>query len=90
MNKEWYVSEDGTTISSADFTHDVILIVNGDFADNTQRKAYAEKLAEKLNGTQQEQTLCAVIFEGEACLNEYGLSLPEGSLLYTANEAERE
>jgi len=47
----WSVSNDGRVISSADFTHDVQLKLDGDFAGDEQRKRYAENLAAKLNAT---------------------------------------
>lgn len=45
----WTVSEDGHSIASDNFTHDVILRITGDFYDDRQRKAYAENLVKKLN-----------------------------------------
>lgn len=48
----WYATEwfDGrVVIQSDDFTHDVALIVTGDFEDDEQRKAYARMLAERLS-----------------------------------------
>lgn len=45
----WVVSDNGVSISSDDFTHDVILRVTGDFFSDEQRKAYSENLAAKLN-----------------------------------------
>lgn len=45
----WTVSNDGGAIASDDFTHDVILLVTGDFFSDEQRKAYSENLATKLN-----------------------------------------
>ena len=45
----WSSSQDGRTISSGDFTHDVLLLVSGDFADDAQRKRYADNLVAKLN-----------------------------------------
>lgn len=47
----WEASEDGSTIVSDDFTHDVILCVTGDFAGGAQRKAYANEIARRLNIT---------------------------------------
>lgn len=47
----WTASPDGRTIQSEDFTHDVTLRVSGDFADDTQRQQYSERLAEKLNAS---------------------------------------
>jgi hypothetical protein len=44
----WESSADGKTISSNDFTHDVILRVSGDFYDDAQRKRYSDNLAVKL------------------------------------------
>jgi hypothetical protein len=51
----WSVSEDGRQLSSYDFEHDVILKVNGDFADDAQRKAYSDGLSQRLNAEQTEQ-----------------------------------
>ena len=45
----WVASEKGRTIASDDFTHDVYLLVVGDFFSDEQRKAYADNLAKKLN-----------------------------------------
>ncbi len=45
----WSASADGRTISSDDFTHDVLLRVSGDFANDAQRKRYADNLVAKLN-----------------------------------------
>lgn len=39
-------------IESDDFTHDVRLYINGDFADDTQRNAYGAMLAVRLNAEQ--------------------------------------
>jgi len=36
-------------INSDDFTHDVMLCVNGDFESLEQKKAYAEEIAKRLN-----------------------------------------
>lgn len=41
----WSASADGRTISSDDFTHDVLLRVSGDFATDEQRKRYADNFA---------------------------------------------
>ena len=46
----WSVSEDGRTLSSDNFTHDVQLKVTGDFYSDEQRLAYSKALAERLNG----------------------------------------
>jgi hypothetical protein len=51
-NGPWYATEwfDGrVVIQSDDFTHDVALIVTGDFEDDEQRKAYARMIAERLS-----------------------------------------
>jgi len=48
-NGPWTANKDGRRINSDDFTHDVSLIVTGDFYDDAQRKAYADNLAAKLN-----------------------------------------
>lgn len=47
--KESEDSVKGVFIESDDFTHDVRLYVNGDFANSAQRLAYAETLANFLN-----------------------------------------
>ncbi len=39
-----------TFVESEDFTHDVRLYVNGDFADDEQAMAYAREIARRLNG----------------------------------------
>lgn len=51
LSKEWQVGSEHEEvfIESEDFTHDVRLYVNGDFADIQQRIEYAKTLAEKLN-----------------------------------------
>lgn len=36
-------------IESDDFTHDVALVVTGDFADIEQKISYAQMIAERLN-----------------------------------------
>jgi len=41
-------------VSSSDFTHDVVLYVNGDFATAEQYRQYCEWLAAKLNAVQPE------------------------------------
>jgi hypothetical protein len=51
MNK-WYVRYDAdgqTRICEEDFTHDVELIVTGDFEDQEQRSAFATALAKTLS-----------------------------------------
>ena len=45
----WHVDARDAAIYSSDFTHDVRLSVNGDFADHDQKRWYAEGLASKLN-----------------------------------------
>lgn len=53
-NGEWelFLQADGKVgIISSDFTHDVVLYVNGDFGDDEERKAYARGIAERLNRT---------------------------------------
>ena len=47
----WEASEDGRTISSDDFEHDVLLRVQGDFYSDEARAAYAKRLASQLNST---------------------------------------
>lgn len=44
--KRWY-------LESGDFSHDVRLYINGDFADAEQRKEYGEALAAQLNASSQ-------------------------------------
>lgn len=44
----WFVNEHGNPESS-DFTHDVILEINGDFFDDQQRAEYAKHLVDILN-----------------------------------------
>lgn len=38
-------------VISSDFTHDVVLYVNGDFADDESKLEYAQLIAERLNRT---------------------------------------
>ena len=45
----WEVSDDGRTIMSDDFTHDVMLAVSGDFGSDEDRKAYSDEIARRLN-----------------------------------------
>lgn len=48
----WRVYVDGKKeigIMSADYTHDAILYVNGDFRDLKQKKEYAKLIASRLN-----------------------------------------
>jgi hypothetical protein len=45
----WVVQNDGYSIASEDFTHDVILKVSGDFYDDAQRFAYSSELCRRLN-----------------------------------------
>ena len=45
----WTASADGRMLASEDFHHDVTLRVGGDFADDEQRRQYAEELARRLN-----------------------------------------
>lgn len=50
---KWYVRYDAdgqTRICDEDFTHDVELILTGDFADQDQRSAFAHALANLLSG----------------------------------------
>jgi len=46
---EWSVSQDGRHLHSDHFHFDAMLKLSGDFADDQQRKQYAESLAAKLN-----------------------------------------
>lgn len=50
----WEVSQDGRTLSSDDFDHDVTLHVKGDFYDDAARRAYSLRLAQQLNGLPKE------------------------------------
>ena len=45
----WSVSERGRLIQSDDFTHDACLTISGDFANDQQRKHYAEEIVRRLN-----------------------------------------
>lgn len=45
----WTASEDGSLISSDDFTYDATLQVKGDFWDDRQRHLYAQQIAADLN-----------------------------------------
>lgn len=45
----WDVSADGSTISSDNFDHDVLLRVSGDFYGEAPRIAYSKELASRLN-----------------------------------------
>lgn len=47
----WTARQDGvkTFIESDDFTHDVRLYVDGDFASQEQKLAYATEIARRLN-----------------------------------------
>jgi hypothetical protein len=47
----------GVCVASDDFTHDVLLRINGDFESDTQRLAYADWLAAKLNSTADQPSL---------------------------------
>lgn len=54
---EWtlYFQRTGSVgIISSDFAHDVVLYVNGDFADYSEQVAYAEGIAARLNATRTE------------------------------------
>ena len=53
----WMVFENGAGVISDDFTHDVILKISGDFADNSDRAAYAEALAAKLNSNNEARSV---------------------------------
>lgn len=44
-------------ICSSDFTHDVCLIVNGDFEDDEQKLAYAKMMADRLNSSTKDALL---------------------------------
>jgi hypothetical protein len=45
-------SRNGISISSADFTHDVVLRMSGDFAGDEQALEYARQIAARLNECQ--------------------------------------
>lgn len=47
--KAGYDDDRSVFVESDDFTHDVRLYVNGDFASLEQRMAYAEEIARRLN-----------------------------------------
>ena len=49
---EWSANSEGDEIfvESSDFTHDVRLYIDGDFADNHEKYKYAKAIAKKLNG----------------------------------------
>jgi len=60
MTEEYVVKEDGewtveqwsptkVVLMSSDFTHDVALIVNGDFGCMSDKIRYAEEIARRLN-----------------------------------------
>ncbi len=51
----WSASPDGAVLYSDDFTHDVMLTVNGDFGSYEDRKAYADEIARRLNNFQAQQ-----------------------------------
>lgn len=44
----WHVSKDGKYIDSDNFSHDVKLVVEGDFASDEQRRIYAIDIARRL------------------------------------------
>ena len=50
----WDVSNNGRSITSDDFAHDVSLKVIGDFHDDKSRHAYSTALAVRLNGLPKE------------------------------------
>jgi hypothetical protein len=45
----WTVADDGSRLSSDDFTHDAALDVSGDFGSDQVRFEYASELARRLN-----------------------------------------
>ena len=47
----WVASDDGKTIQSDDFTHDVQLRVDGDFGEAADRQAYTAEIARRLNNS---------------------------------------
>lgn len=44
-----YTHEGKIGVASDDFTHDAILWISGDFADDAQRTRYAKLIAQRLN-----------------------------------------
>ncbi|MCK5021157.1 MAG: hypothetical protein KAS32_29375 [Candidatus Peribacteraceae bacterium] len=50
---KWDIKIDGRTIfiKSEDLTHDVFMVVDGDFTDPDQKRAYAEGIVKRLNET---------------------------------------
>jgi hypothetical protein len=48
--------DDQVFLENDDFTHDVRLYVNGDFASKEQEIKYASDLARKINGTLDDAT----------------------------------
>lgn len=61
----WSVDDSGATIQDDDFTHDVVLRVDGDFESRSFRLAYAQKIVAALNSATQpadahEQTAAAM------------------------------
>lgn len=49
MESKWFVSKDGTSLCSSDFSTDVVLSISGDFADEAHRLAYAYWLLQVIN-----------------------------------------
>ena len=47
--KAWHSGKRGWAVISEDFTHDVVLYVNGDFASESDKQAYCEWLVDQLN-----------------------------------------
>jgi hypothetical protein len=49
----WQPAKEGGTprvvLQSDDFTHDVALVINGDFRDTAQKVRYAQLLADRMN-----------------------------------------
>jgi hypothetical protein len=71
---QWSISDDGYQISSDDSTHEVILAIDGYFADIYQRKAYANGLAQRLNAEPQARKP----FTFNELINKICGELPEG------------
>ena len=45
----WTARQDGRAVQSDDFTHDVVMEISGDFADEYQRHEYAHEISRRLN-----------------------------------------
>jgi hypothetical protein len=81
----WTAKQDGgkTFVESADFTHDVRLYVDGDFATPAQKLAYAAEIARRLNAWSPDAG--SISDPHEAALTETGYGLDAiGSLRYVS------